>query len=80
MTDSSGDALFVQQGVFRTNCMDCLDRTNVVQSLLAYKTLQHQLQVSAFCSIIIMYMFWPYYVVNTIVSMCFLSLHVAIDF
>ncbi|XP_040577008.1 phosphatidylinositol-3-phosphatase SAC1-A [Lepeophtheirus salmonis] len=24
-----------QKGVFRTNCMDCLDRTNVVQSLLA---------------------------------------------
>ncbi|QQP35676.1 Phosphatidylinositide phosphatase SAC1Blike, partial [Caligus rogercresseyi] len=25
----------LQKGVFRTNCMDCLDRTNVVQSLLA---------------------------------------------
>ena len=24
-----------QTGVFRTNCMDCLDRTNVVQSMLA---------------------------------------------
>ena len=24
-----------QLGVFRTNCIDCLDRTNVVQSLLA---------------------------------------------
>jgi len=28
-----------QQGVFRTNCMDCLDRTNVVQSLLANENL-----------------------------------------
>ena len=24
-----------QTGLFRTNCMDCLDRTNVVQSMLA---------------------------------------------
>jgi hypothetical protein len=23
-----------QKGVFRTNCMDCLDRTNVVQSVI----------------------------------------------
>lgn len=25
----------VQKGIFRTNCMDCLDRTNVVQSVFA---------------------------------------------
>jgi len=25
----------VQKGIFRTNCMDCLDRTNVVQSVVA---------------------------------------------
>lgn len=25
----------VQTGVLRTNCMDCLDRTNVVQSVFA---------------------------------------------
>ncbi|GFR66006.1 phosphatidylinositide phosphatase SAC1 [Elysia marginata] len=31
-----------QSGVFRTNCVDCLDRTNVVQSLLARVTLQEQ--------------------------------------
>ena len=24
-----------QKGIFRTNCMDCLDRTNVVQSVIA---------------------------------------------
>ncbi|CAG0893390.1 unnamed protein product [Cyprideis torosa] len=30
----------VQVGVVRTNCIDCLDRTNVVQSLLARRNLQ----------------------------------------
>ncbi|XP_037873906.1 phosphatidylinositol-3-phosphatase SAC1 [Bombyx mori] len=30
-----GSVLLRQSGVFRTNCVDCLDRTNVVQSLLA---------------------------------------------
>ncbi|CAI8040072.1 Phosphatidylinositol-3-phosphatase SAC1-A [Geodia barretti] len=44
MKESSGTILSVQQGVFRTNCMDCLDRTNVVQSLLAHRALQDQLQ------------------------------------
>lgn len=29
----------LQKGVFRTNCMDCLDRTNVVQSVLARQLL-----------------------------------------
>jgi len=29
-----------QSGVFRTNCIDCLDRTNVVQSMLARNNLQ----------------------------------------
>ena len=29
------EALLEQGGVVRTNCMDCLDRTNVVQSLIA---------------------------------------------
>lgn len=32
-----------QEGVFRTNCMDCLDRTNVVQSVLARNVLLSQL-------------------------------------
>lgn len=42
----AGDAVvMVQQGVFRTNCMDCLDRTNVVQSMLAKKSLQAQFLV-----------------------------------
>lgn len=33
-----------QQGIFRTNCIDSLDRTNVVQGLIAKKSLQTQLQ------------------------------------
>lgn len=34
-----GEVLSVQDGVVRTNCMDCLDRTNVVQSLLARRSM-----------------------------------------
>lgn len=34
-----------QSGVFRTNCIDCLDRTNVVQSMLARRSLTTVLQV-----------------------------------
>lgn len=33
-----------QKGVLRTNCMDCLDRTNVVQSGSARRALETQLQ------------------------------------
>jgi inositol-1,4,5-trisphosphate 5-phosphatase len=29
-----------QAGVFRTNCLDCLDRTNYVQSRLALRNLR----------------------------------------
>lgn len=29
----------LQKGIFRTNCMDCLDRTNVVQSVFARQLL-----------------------------------------
>ena len=35
-----GSVLGRQSGVFRTNCIDCLDRTNVVQSMLARNNLQ----------------------------------------
>ena len=31
-----------QSGVFRTNCIDCLDRTNVVQSLIGRYVLVQQ--------------------------------------
>ena len=34
----------VQKGFVRTNCMDCLDRTNVVQSACGRRALERQLQ------------------------------------
>ncbi|KAF8986491.1 hypothetical protein BGZ46_000022 [Entomortierella lignicola] len=37
------ERLFDQKGVIRTNCMDCLDRTNVVQSAIGRHILNHQL-------------------------------------
>lgn len=38
-----GTQLQRQEGVFRTNCVDCLDRTNVVQSMLAKRSLEQTL-------------------------------------
>lgn len=38
-----GEMLNVQRGVLRTNCMDCLDRTNVVQMAIASRALHTQL-------------------------------------
>ncbi|KAF8473433.1 SacI homology domain-containing protein [Kalaharituber pfeilii] len=34
----------MQKGIVRTNCMDCLDRTNVVQSACGRRALEKQLQ------------------------------------
>ena len=31
-----------QEGVFRVNCIDCLDRTNVVQTAVAKWVLENQ--------------------------------------
>lgn len=45
LVDSEGKIVTQQEGTFRSNCMDCLDRTNVIQSLLARRSLQAQLQV-----------------------------------
>lgn len=39
-----GTLVSLQDGVFRTNCIDCLDRTNVVQSMLARRGLTHIMQ------------------------------------
>ncbi|OCT71319.1 phosphatidylinositide phosphatase SAC2 [Xenopus laevis] len=33
-----------QEGIFRVNCMDCLDRTNVVQAAVARVVMEHQLK------------------------------------
>uniref|UniRef100_A0A8K9WVC2 SAC1 like phosphatidylinositide phosphatase b n=1 Tax=Oncorhynchus mykiss TaxID=8022 RepID=A0A8K9WVC2_ONCMY len=44
LVDVDGNVLVQQEGMFRSNCMDCLDRTNVIQSLLARRSLQSQLE------------------------------------
>ncbi|XP_014288427.1 phosphatidylinositol-3-phosphatase SAC1 [Halyomorpha halys] len=44
MINANGTVVSRQDGVFRTNCVDCLDRTNVVQSLLARASLTYILQ------------------------------------
>lgn len=36
--------LQIQQGIARTNCIDCLDRTNAAQFVIGKKALGHQLQ------------------------------------
>jgi hypothetical protein len=42
--EAEGELILKQSGVLRTNCMDCLDRTNVVQSACAMKALELQLK------------------------------------
>ncbi|KAH7055949.1 SacI homology domain-containing protein [Macrophomina phaseolina] len=41
--EENGRIIQMQSGVLRTNCMDCLDRTNVVQSACAREALEKQL-------------------------------------
>lgn len=41
--DEDQDAVTLQRAVTRTNCIDCLDRTNVVQQVLGRYVLLHQL-------------------------------------
>lgn len=41
--EMAGQILNRQQGVLRTSCMDCLDRTNVVQSACGSRALEKQL-------------------------------------
>ncbi|KAJ3518071.1 hypothetical protein NLJ89_g77 [Agrocybe chaxingu] len=44
MCDATSDELVTdQKGVFRTNCLDCLDRTNFVQDILSRTTLEQYL-------------------------------------
>ncbi|OBA19840.1 hypothetical protein METBIDRAFT_45575 [Metschnikowia bicuspidata var. bicuspidata NRRL YB-4993] len=42
--------LNLQRKIVRTNCMDCLDRTNVVQSMLGRWILQHQFEKAHYLS------------------------------
>lgn len=44
LIDKDGNVLEEQRGVIRSNCIDCLDRTNVTQSYLARISLDSQLQ------------------------------------
>lgn len=44
LSDAAGSTPSMQRGVMRTNCIDCLDRTNVVQALLARKALEELLR------------------------------------
>lgn len=46
----TGEVRRLQSGVVRTNCMDNLDRTNVVQSDIAKWSLGRQLQVMGYLS------------------------------
>ncbi|KRZ36453.1 Phosphatidylinositide phosphatase SAC2 [Trichinella pseudospiralis] len=42
--DKNGQAACKQNGVFRVNCVDCLDRTNLVQTAIAKLKLEEQLR------------------------------------
>lgn len=37
-----------QEGIFRVNCMDCLDRTNVVQAAIARVVMEQQVKYFSF--------------------------------
>uniref|UniRef100_A0AAQ5ZA80 SAC domain-containing protein n=1 Tax=Amphiprion ocellaris TaxID=80972 RepID=A0AAQ5ZA80_AMPOC len=43
MVDQAG-VICKQEGIFRVNCMDCLDRTNVVQAAVARVVMEQQLK------------------------------------
>ncbi|KAF8095870.1 hypothetical protein N665_0321s0044 [Sinapis alba] len=44
LVDAEGNILEEQKGVIRSNCIDCLDRTNVTQNYMAQNSLNLQLQ------------------------------------
>ncbi|KAJ4837680.1 hypothetical protein Tsubulata_013488 [Turnera subulata] len=51
LVDAEGNILEEQKGTIRSNCIDCLDRTNVTQNYLAQQSLTAQLQrIGAFTS------------------------------
>ena len=39
-----GTVILQQEGVFRTNCLDCLDRTNLIQTIISQMALEQFLQ------------------------------------
>ncbi|XP_027346581.1 phosphoinositide phosphatase SAC6-like isoform X3 [Abrus precatorius] len=44
LLNEKGEKMKEQLGVVRTNCIDCLDRTNVTQSMIARNILEYQLR------------------------------------
>ncbi|XP_078153061.1 phosphoinositide phosphatase SAC7-like isoform X2 [Carex rostrata] len=44
LSNEKGEKVGEQTGVVRTNCVDCLDRTNVTQNMIARKMLESQLK------------------------------------
>ncbi|KAF0896558.1 hypothetical protein E2562_024696, partial [Oryza meyeriana var. granulata] len=44
LLNSKGEKMEGQTGTVRTNCVDCLDRTNVTQNMIGRKILESQLQ------------------------------------
>lgn len=58
LMDKDKRTISLQEGVFRTNCIDCLDRTNVVQSLVAWRSLTTVLQVNS--SLLYSYLLYYY--------------------
>ncbi|XP_066331792.1 phosphoinositide phosphatase SAC7-like [Miscanthus floridulus] len=44
LVNDKGEKIEEQTGTVRTNCIDCLDRTNVTQSMIGRKFLESQLQ------------------------------------
>ena len=51
-TEQASKPLCRQEGVFRFNCMDCLDRTNVIQSVVAKEIIQSAVSISSFIPIL----------------------------
>ncbi|KAG0083325.1 inositol polyphosphate 5-phosphatase [Podila epicladia] len=54
----SNTIIQTQRGVFRTNCLDCLDRTNVIQSNLSKEAIEYlllNLQDQRFANLIVMH-------------------------
>lgn len=44
LSDAIGEKIEEQTGIVRTNCIDCLDRTNVTQSMFGRKIMESQLK------------------------------------
>ena len=46
--DNKGEILRQQNGIIRTNCLDCLDRTNVIQARIAWRSLERHVKFKFF--------------------------------